>query len=61
MREGENEREMYQKNNFNLNVIYIYLKRDFLKIFAYKKAENQGYFNVGSLKASASSFFPFVK
>lgn len=44
MREGENEGGMYQKNNFNLNFIYIYLKRAFLKIFAYKEAENQGLF-----------------
>ena len=57
MREGENEREMYQKNNFHLNVIYIYLKRDFLKIFAYKNAENQGSFQCWKFKSFCISFF----
>ena len=54
MREGENEREMFQKNKFNLNFIYIYLYiRPFRKFLLtnLKRLKIQGYFNVGSLKA----------
>ena len=52
MREGENEREMFQKNKFNLNFIYIYLYiGPFRKFSLTKRLKIQGYFNVGSLKA----------